>query len=761
MSFLDAFHDRKKDKVYVSEIVDGSIHTVEYPAEYVFYYSHPSGSHKSIFGDSCKKYSTNNSMKFRKELGKIISPISNQPPVKIFESDIKPEFRCLADHYMGLDAPELNIGFFDIETDFDKDRGHAPITDPFNAITAISLYTSNNQKMITLVLLPKTYTMEDGERIVSNFTDTYLFDSEAELLRKFLEIFEPVHVCSGWNSTFFDIPYLVNRITRVLGKDRTRDMCLWGQLPKEGKTKKFKREHQTYDLIGRVHLDYLELYQKHNPQQLHSYGLNFVGEHEDCGSKTQYEGTLDDLYNKDFDRFIEYNRQDTFLLVKIDAKKKFIELANQVAHANCVMLKTTMGTVSLVEQAITNETHKLLGLVVPSRKVSIEEYDEDDEEERHLPVVGAYVADPKTGLQEEIGCVDITSLYPSVIRSLNMSIETIFGHIRPIETDAFIAAKVKKLGKNKRAEAWEGIFRTYEVEHMFTPNDKTILTIDFENGTSKNMLACDLYDYIFNPNNHLCITANGTIFKTNTDGIIPMLLGKWFTERMEMQAKQREFEELAEKATSEEDKLSFQIQAKFWNQRQQTRKILLNSLYGALLNEVMKFSDKRIGKSVTLTGRCVAKHMNSKINEIVVGKYDYKGDAIIYADTDSFANDSKIHTTRGTLSVEALFNLLPVRWMDGEKEYASCEDTKVLSYDPLQDKAIFKNINYVYRHRVKKERWKITDNLGNEIICTGDHSVMIERDGQLQEIKPRDIKSDDIIISVIEKANLISDLSLV
>ena len=126
-----------------------------------------------------------------------------------------------------------------------------------------------------------------------------------------------------------------------------------------------------------------------------------------------------------------------------------------------------------------------MGLVVPSRKVSdLDEDEDEDNEEEHMPVVGAYVADPKVGLQEEVGCIDITSLYPSVIRALNMSIETIFGHIRPTETDVYIAKKVAKLGKAKRAEAWEGIFRTFEVEHVFK-KDNTLLVVDFEDGTSK------------------------------------------------------------------------------------------------------------------------------------------------------------------------------------------------------------------------------------------------------------------------------------
>lgn len=643
MSYVDAIFDRQKDKILVAERVNGQRHLTEFDAEHVFYYEHPQGSHLSIFGDSCRKFTTNNGQKFRKELGRISAPTLNKPPARIFESDINPVFRALATHYMGVDAPKLNVGFFDIEVDFDPKRGFAPVEDPFNPVTAISLYTTFSERLMTLVLIPPTYDTETAVAITEKFQDTVLFDNETDLLRAFIDLIEDTDVLSGWNSTGFDIPYLVNRITRVMSKDETRGLCLWNQLPRQRDYMQFKKMRITYDLVGRVHLDYLELYKKHNPQQLHTYRLDYVGEIEVGENKTVYEGTLDDLYKKDFERFIEYNRQDTMLLVKIDAKKKFIELANQIAHSNCVQLKTTMGSVALVEQAIINEMHSM-GFVVPNRRKKIEEIEtdsDDDDDEYHepeddgrTPVVGAYVADPKKGLQEEIGCVDINSLYPSTIRALNMSPETIYGQVRLDETMELIAERVKKLGKAKRAEAWEGIFCGLEIDHMHA-RDGAPLTIDFEDGTTKVFSGRQLYEYIFNPKNNVCITANGTIFRTDKEGIIPLLLAKWYQERKEMQAKETEFLEKALAETDPVKKKEYKALEGFWNQRQQARKILLNSLYGALLNEGLRFFDERLGQSVTLTGRSIARHMNSKINEIITGVYDHKGDAIYYADTDS------------------------------------------------------------------------------------------------------------------------------
>lgn len=559
MSYIDAIHDARRNMVRVVERDEaGNRHLVDFPAEYVFYYSHPSGSATSIYGDSCRKYSTNDGQRFKKELKRYQFETDKfgRPKYKIFEADINPIFRCLADNYRDIDAPKLNIGFFDIETGFCQQRGYAPTTDTFNPITAISIYLSHVKRCVTVVLKPPAMDYSEALAITEKFEDTFLFDNEAEMLRTFLQIIEDVDCLTGWNSTLFDIPYIVNRIIKICSADDTRDLCLWGQKPRERMIPRFGKEHLSFDLVGRTHLDYLELYQKHNPQQMHSYRLDYIGEAEVGENKVAYEGTLDDLYNKDFEKFIDYSRQDVMLLVKIDAKKQFIELANQIAHVNSVLLKTTMGSVTLVEQAIINEMHDM-GLVVPCRKNTDEDVfvpagvaddDEDDLEEGEEdygrakgPVVGAYVAKPKTGISQMVGCVDINSLYPSAIRALNISPETIVGQLRPTETKALISSRIKS--GIKRGDAWEGLFTTLEFQHMMDKSGAPV-TIDFDDGTSKEMSGRQLHEYIFDPRNKLCITANGTIFSTAKAGIIPQLLAKWYSERQTMQGMKKLFGEI-------------------------------------------------------------------------------------------------------------------------------------------------------------------------------------------------------------------------
>ena len=319
---------------------------------------------------------------------------------------------------------------------------------------------------------------------------------------------------------------------------------------------------------------------------------------------------MDQLYNKDFKKFIEYNRQDTLLLNKLDVKLRFLDLANELAHANTVLLPTTMGAVAVTEQAIINEAHER-GMVVPNRAQRLM----DDE----TAAAGAYVAYPKKGMHEWVGAVDINSLYPSAIRALNMGMETVVGQLRHTMTDRYIDDLVSK-GKTF-AGAWEGVFATLEYTAVMEQQRGTEITIDWQDGEQSVHSAAEVWDMVFNSNQPWMLTANGTIVTYEKKGVVPGLLERWYAERQEMQAKKKDAKDSKEIA--------------FWDKRQLVKKINLNSLYGAILNPHCRFFDKRIGQSTTLSGRSIARHMAGYINECITGEFDHLGDAIVYGDTDS------------------------------------------------------------------------------------------------------------------------------
>jgi len=606
MSYVDAFYDRDNDIINVVERDDkGQRHYKEYPARHIFYYQDPKGKFQSIKGEPLSRVSSKNLKEHRKEL----AIHSNK---KLYESDINPIFRALEDHYLNADAPKLNVAFFDIEVDFDPERGYASPEDAFMPITAIAVHLQWMDTLVCLAIPPKTMSMEEATKAVEEFPNTMLFKSEAEMLDTFLDLIQDADVLSGWNSEGFDIPYTVNRVIKVLSKEDTKRFCLWDRLPKKREYEKYGKAAVTYDFHGRVHLDSLELYRKYTYEERHTYRLDAIAEYELGETKTQYEGTLDQLYNNDFKKFIEYNRQDTMLLDKLDKKLKFMALANTLAHECTVLLQTTMGAVAVTEQAIINEAHKR-GMIVPNR-VNREGLD--------TQAAGAYVAFPKKGIHEWIGSLDINSLYPSAIRALNMGPETIVGQLRQDGTKDFIAAEQ---GKGKSfAAAWEGIFGSLEYSSVMHKEVGREITIDWENGGSDTLSAAQVYDLIFESNQPWMLSANGTIFTYETEGVIPGLLKRWYAERKEMQAKLKDCIQAGNK-----------IEEEYWDKRQLVKKINLNSLYGAILNPGCRFFDNRIGQSTTLTGRAIAKHMASKVNEIITGEYDHVGKAVIYGDTDS------------------------------------------------------------------------------------------------------------------------------
>ncbi len=619
MSYIDAIHSRDEDRIYVVERdKDGKRQYKEYPTNYVLYYPDPKGKQRSIYGDPVSRFSTRKRTEFEKEKrihsGK-----------KLFESDVPVVFRCLSENYLGVDAPKLHTCFFDIEVDFDPVKGFSPTSDPFNPVTAISCYLDWLDQCITLVIAPKHMTPETANEIVNQFENTMLFKTEKEMFDVFFQLIEDADVLTGWNSEGYDIPYMVNRVTRVMSKDDTRKFCLMGQLPKAREYERFGKSETTYDLVGRIHLDYLQLYKKYNYESRHSYKLDSIGEMEVGENKTQYEGTLDQLYNKDFKKFIEYNRQDTMLLVKIHNKLKFLELANQLAHENTVLLPTVMGSVAMIEMAIFNEAHER-GLVVPDKKRKVENAEEVQQ------AAGAFVATPKRGMHEWVGAVDINSLYPSVIRALNMAGETIVAQVRQTLTDKYMHDKGLRLAsEKKRAKEgddavtgsilWENLFGALEYTAIMNQERGTILTVDYEDGRSEEMSAAEIWKMVFDSHRPWMLSANGTIFTYEKEGVVPGLLTRWYTERKAIQKQAKE--------AYGTDKFDY------YDKRQLVRKILLNSAYGALLNEHCRFYDKRIGQSVTLSGRQIVKHMMSTINETVEGIYSHEGNAIVYGDTDS------------------------------------------------------------------------------------------------------------------------------
>jgi len=223
MSYVDAWFDRENDIIKVVERnKKGEREFRDIPVKHTFYVKDGKGKFQSIYGDPVSRIICKNTKELRKE-----QAINSGK--QLFESDINPIFVCLSEHYLNQDAPKLNVAFFDIEVDFDPERGYASPDDAFMPITAIAVKLQWMDTMICLAIPPKTLTMEEAKVQVEEFPNTYLFDNEADMLDMFLDLIQDADILTGWNSEGFDIPYTVNRVTKVLSKEDTHSFCLFNQ----------------------------------------------------------------------------------------------------------------------------------------------------------------------------------------------------------------------------------------------------------------------------------------------------------------------------------------------------------------------------------------------------------------------------------------------------------------------------------------------------------------------------------------------------
>lgn len=576
MSYIDAFFNKEKDIIQVVERDNKGVRRIiDYPAKYKFYIADPKGKHTSIYGDRLTRIRCKNTKEFRQEL----KANSN---CRLFESDLDPVFSCLAENYLDTDAPEINVGFWDIETDMQpfvyssdhvvtirknsidntltvfelnelKDSqeyevfdevakqwtsiagcrylmggpGYAPTDDPFMPITAISIYLKWIGTMFTLSIPPATLSFEEASDLVKDIPNTILFQTEIAMLDAFLDIIKDCDVLSGWNDASYDVPYTVNRVAKLMGKQATKRFCLLDQFPKPKEFERFGSTTHTYQFIGRVNMDMLDLYRKYTYEEKPTYRLDYIGELEVGENKVPYDGTLDQLYRNDFLKFIEYSRQDVFLLDKLDEKLKFLSLGLTYAHENTVLLPTILGTVAATEQALINEAHGR-NLVVPNKKPKAIKGELKDK------AAGAYVAYPKKGIWDWVGSLDINSLYPSTICALNMSPETIVAQVRLHITNAHIEEQMT-VHKKSFAKSWEGMFGCFEYDYIMEQRTDIMLYVDWEDGKSEEATPADIYSMVFDQKNKLAISANGTIFTYAKDGLVSAALTKWYIDRKKIQ----------------------------------------------------------------------------------------------------------------------------------------------------------------------------------------------------------------------------------
>jgi len=526
----------------------------------------------------------------------------------VFESDLPRETRILTDLYLHEDTPsEGNIVlFFDIEVSMAN--GIPDIHKPNNEITSIALYDPTIKKYTVLVL--DTAMLYDNKSVGD--TEIIFCPSEVELLHTFITVYEQIQptIITGWNSNGFDVPYLYNRVRQVCGQSIANKLSPIGKV-------KYSERLERYSIAGVSSLDYLDLYKKFTYTQQPNYRLDTIGRLEVNMGKVPYEGSLDQLFRDDLEKFIEYNLQDVRIIVEMDRKLKLIELVRGICHIGHVPYEDYPMSSRFLEGTIVTYLHRK-GIIVTDKPQSNKEKSENTGDEDGS-FTGAYVKDPVPGLYEWIYSLDLQSLYPSIIMSLNISPETKVGYVKNWDLEQHLKKQIV----------------AYVIQEK--DNDTTM------------ELGYDAFNEFMQENN-LSISSNGVIYNNDKKGIIPEVLETWFAQRVE-------YKNTMKKYINEGNK----EMAEYYDRRQHIQKIFLNSLYGVLGLSVFRFYDVDNAAAVTLSGQDViktsAKFLNLKYEKVTGDKKDH----CVYVDTDSlyFPAGPMVEGTDDTLkaTIDLAYNM--------------------------------------------------------------------------------------------------------
>ena len=474
--------------------------------------------------------------------------------------------------YIGKEYPNridwsrdyIKIFSLDIETTCEN--GFPDVENPTEELLCITIKNQSNKQIITWGV---------GDFHTNREDITYIkCKSENHLMMEFMKFWLKNYpdVITGWNTKFFDVPYLMNRIRLVAGDKVINKMSPWKLI--ERKQIHYRGKDQTvYDLFGIINLDYLELYRLFVPQKQESYKLDHIGEIELGQNKNEnpYE-TFKEFYEKDYQKFVDYNIQDVELVDALEDKLRLIDLSLTIAYESKVNYDDIFSQVRLWDTLIANH--------LMSKKICVPPREDQVKETKY---VGAYVKEPNPGLYKWVVSFDINSLYPHIIIQYNISPEKILG--------------VKSNGVS--------------VERML------------EGRTPLDYLETE----------GACITPNGALFKTDSQGFLPEMMETMYKERVVYKNKMLD----AKKRKEETGDSSLDKEISRYHNIQWARKIALNSAYGAIGNQYFRYYDVRQASGITTAGQFIIRFIENKMNEYLNNILQTKGktDYVVASDTDS------------------------------------------------------------------------------------------------------------------------------
>lgn len=595
-----------------------------------------------------------------------------------------------------------DVGFYDIEVASDdgfdpscvKKTGIA--THPINLITFVY---NNKEDYVTISTSDYSGSGEDAE-----VKDFIYVESELDLLKHSFRIIGNLDVISGWNSVWFDLPYMFTRYQQLLKEELGEDYEELHILDDNNYKTVFKcpelplgkyilnKRDGTFEIPGVQHIDYMDVYKQLTYDPHDSYSLGYVCQRNIGEGKVTFDGTIFTIWKTDYNKFVEYNIQDTLLLKKLDQKLGFLEVYTIFAYSSLIPLSRVESSIAQIEGYIIKYLHRK-GVVMPDKERVSKKESEDDE-----GFEGAYVvANP--GRYKWLVSYDATSMYPHIIMQWNISPETkVLGGnpndmslIRTYRPDLFY----KNTTKGVVPEIVEDIFnqRKYWKDlynQVKKTDDKVYARYCYNLQLNFKILANSIYGVLGNKHfvfydidNAECVTMMGqNIIKFFTEDVVPNIFSKMNYKQFnklfpELQINENGFE---------------RIQTRFKSSR-----------------------------SIT--------------------------------DTDSVVGSTLINTSEGDIPIEELFERYAAtgrffKYDEANSDYVvSVNDgLMAMSYsntNELQQKRIV----HVMKHKVKKRMFKITIR-GKSVTVTEDHSIMVLRDGCLVSAKPMQLRKGDICVSL-------------
>lgn len=536
--------------------------------------------------------------------------------VRVFEKIAAPQQFLIDQYWKQNDSPEftqfpIKIMFIDIET-YSPDE--FPVPEKANdVVNVITVYDNLEGKYTTWGL--GEYTTSDKDVKYINCA------SERELLIRFVDFISRDHpdILSGWNSELFDIPYLVNRITRIIGEEYARRLSPVEVMYSREMVSQFGRYNTRWHFKGVSCVDYLDVYKKFSVGLRPSYKLDAIAEYELGEKKLDYGNTnLSSLADNDWQTFVDYNIQDVRLLVKMEEKLRYIELIRMLAYTGLTLFENAMGTLNVITGAAVIEGRRTDRIVPTFEHIvpSSERYE------------GAYVGEPERGFQDQIISFDVNSLYPNIMISLNLSPETKMGSFA-ISGDN--VAVTKPSGKVANV----------------TKNDfvKTIKDLD------------------------LSVSKAKVLFSQKKKGIFPSIVDNFYTERVKIKKRATKLKrQLYNLEEGDESRAGIQSELTRLDIKQFAIKIFINTVYGYFGNKHAPMGDSDISRSITLTGQAIIKESNKVLTQYVMDKCGLteedmeKSPCVLYNDTDSVYVTIKhltdhfnipFKTSRGKITKEA------------------------------------------------------------------------------------------------------------